>query len=75
MLPKQLRSYRRIYAAFFFGLFVLLLFLTDYGRMKGFETSLLLELDPLTAIAAFLTSSFLRGPIGRVRRRFTKPSP
>ena len=56
MLPKKLRTYRRIYAAFFFGLFVLLLFLTDFGRIKGFETSLLLELDPLTAIAAFLTS-------------------
>ncbi len=56
ILPKKLRSYRRIYAGFFFALFLLLLYLTDFSRMKGFETALLLELDPLTAIAAFLTS-------------------
>ena len=51
ILPKKLRSYRRIYAGFFFALFLLLLYLTDFSRMKGFETALLLELDPLTAIA------------------------
>lgn len=62
MLPRKPRTYRRLYAAFFFGLFLLLLYLTDYGRIKGFETALLLELDPLTALAAFLTSgTFYRG--------------
>ncbi len=56
MLPKKLRTLRRIHAAFFLGLFLVLLFVTDFGRLKGYETSFLLELDPLTAIAAFLTS-------------------
>ncbi|MBF0257107.1 MAG: 4Fe-4S binding protein, partial [Gammaproteobacteria bacterium] len=56
MLPKKLRSYRRLYAGFFFALFIGLLFVTDYSRMQGYPTKLLLELDPLTAIAAFLTS-------------------
>ncbi len=61
-LPHSLRSYRRIYAIFFFGLFLWLLYVTDFGRMKGYQTSLLLELDPLTAIAAFLTSgTFYKG--------------
>jgi len=56
MLPRSLQSLRRIYAVFFFGLFVVLLLLTDFEDLKGFQTSLLLELDPLTALAAFLTS-------------------
>jgi ferredoxin len=51
-----LRNIRRIYAAFFMVLFVLLLWLTSFGRMKGYETPLFLELDPFTAIASFLTS-------------------
>ncbi|KPK45567.1 MAG: hypothetical protein AMK74_03000, partial [Nitrospira bacterium SM23_35] len=51
-----LRNIRRIYAAFFLVLFVLLLWLTSFGRMKGYETPLFLELDPLNALAAFLTS-------------------
>ena len=59
MLPKKLRTYRRIYATFFFALFVGLLFLTDYGRMQGYATSLILEIDPLTALATFLTSGTL----------------
>ena len=62
MLPKKLRTYRQIWAVFFFALFLLLLFLTDFGRLKGYQTSLLLELDPLTALAAFLTSgTFYKG--------------
>ena len=51
-----LRNIRRIYAAFFMVLFMLLLWLTSFGRMKGYETPLFLELDPLTALASFLTS-------------------
>ena len=62
LLPKKLRTLRRIWALFFLGLFVLLLLLTDYAGLKGYETSLLLELDPLTAIAGFLTSgTFYKG--------------
>ena len=51
-----LQNIRRIYSVFFFTLFVWLLFITDYRNMKGYEVSLFLELDPLTAIASFLTS-------------------
>jgi hypothetical protein len=56
MIPKKRRTIRQIYAVFFFALFVALLLLSDYTHRKGFETSLFLELDPLTALAAFLTS-------------------
>lgn len=52
----SLRNVRRIYAASFGSLFVLLLFLTSFTRMKGYELSLFLELDPLVAIASFFTS-------------------
>jgi len=51
-----LRNIRRIYAVFFLVLFVLLMWLTSFRRMKGYETPLFLELDPLTSITAFLTS-------------------
>ena len=62
MIPKKLRTIRQIYAAFFFALFVALLLITNYADLKGFETSLFLELDPLTALAAFLTSgTFYKG--------------
>jgi polyferredoxin len=62
MIPKKLRTIRQIYAAFFFVLFLMLLLLTNYADIKGFETSLFLELDPLTALAAFLTSgTFYKG--------------
>ncbi|MCP4040749.1 MAG: 4Fe-4S binding protein [Gammaproteobacteria bacterium] len=56
MLPKKLRTIRRIYAVFFLALFLFFLWVTDYGRMKGYETSLFLELDPLVAIAGFFSS-------------------
>jgi MauM/NapG family ferredoxin protein len=62
MFPQKFRTYRRIYAAFFLGLFLFLLFHTDYGRMEGYATSLFLELDPLTALAAFLAGgTFYKG--------------
>ncbi|MEA3278303.1 MAG: 4Fe-4S binding protein [Pseudomonadota bacterium] len=62
MIPKRLRTIRQIYAAFFVALFLGLLLLTNYADLKGFETSLFLELDPLTALAAFLTSgTFYKG--------------
>lgn len=51
-----LKNIRRIYAVFFMLLFVVLIWLTGFGRMKGYETPLFIELDPLAAIASFLTS-------------------
>jgi len=51
-----LRNVRRIYAVFFMLLFIVFLWLTSFKRMKGYETGLFLELDPLAAIASFLTS-------------------
>lgn len=55
----SLRSIRRLWSIFFMALFVTLLIITDYRWLKGYATSLFLELDPLTAIAAFLTSGTL----------------
>jgi ferredoxin len=52
----SLRNVRRIYAGFFLGLFIVLLWLTSFKLLKGYETPLFLELDPLAAIASFLTS-------------------
>ena len=51
-----LQNIRRIYSVFFFVLFVILLGITDFRNMKGYEVSLFLELDPLVAISSFLTS-------------------
>jgi hypothetical protein len=42
-----LRNIRRAYAVFFMVLFVVLLWLTSFRRLKGYETPLFLELDPL----------------------------
>jgi len=47
---------RRVYSVFFFLLFVLLVGITDFRNMKGYEVSLFLELDPLIGVATFLTS-------------------
>ncbi len=51
-----LQNVRRIYSVFFFLLFVLLVVITDFRNMKGYEVSLFLELDPLVAISSFLSS-------------------
>jgi len=51
-----LRNIRRIYAVFFLALFIVLLWLTSFKHIKGYETPFFLELDPLVAIASFLTS-------------------
>jgi MauM/NapG family ferredoxin protein len=51
-----LQNIRRIYSVFFFVLFVLLVAITDFRNMKGYEVSLFIELDPLVAFASFLTS-------------------
>jgi polyferredoxin len=54
-----LRAIRRIYAIFFFALFVFFLFVADFRHLKGYEISLFLEINPLTAIAGLLTSGTL----------------
>ncbi|UCE79148.1 MAG: 4Fe-4S binding protein [Nitrospiraceae bacterium] len=51
-----LQNIRRVYAVFFFCLFLLLINITDFRNMKGYEISLFLEIDPLISIATFLTS-------------------
>ncbi|MCK5505341.1 MAG: 4Fe-4S binding protein, partial [Thermodesulfovibrionia bacterium] len=51
-----LQNIRRIYSVFFFILFLILIGITDFRNMKGYEVSLFLELDPLVSFAAFLTS-------------------
>ncbi len=51
-----LQNIRRIYSVFFVLLFVILVGITDFRNMKGYEVSLFLELDPLIAITTFLTS-------------------
>ena len=50
------QNIRRIYSVFFFILFIVLLLLADFHKMKGYEVSLFLKMDPLAAISTFLTS-------------------
>jgi polyferredoxin len=54
-----LRTIRRIFAGFFFLLFLFLLVVCDSRRLAGWDVALLLELDPLTAVASLLTSGTL----------------
>jgi MauM/NapG family ferredoxin protein len=62
MIPKKLRTLRQIYAVFFFALFIVLLLVMDYAQLKGFQASLFLEMDPLTALAGWLSSgTFYKG--------------
>ncbi len=62
ILPKKLRSIRQIWAGFFMALFVFLLLLMDYTGLKGFQASIFLEMDPLTALTGFLSSgTFYQG--------------
>ena len=51
-----LRTIRRIYAVFFLSLFISLIWVTSFRHLKGYDAALFLELDPLAAIASFLTS-------------------
>ncbi len=50
------KNIRRIYSIFFFSLFVILLLIADFHRMKEYEVSLFLKMDPLAAVSTFLTS-------------------
>ncbi|MBF0135441.1 MAG: 4Fe-4S binding protein [Magnetococcales bacterium] len=54
-----MRALRRYHAVFFLGLFLFFLVVNDFRHMRGYETSLFLELDPLTALGGFLTSHTL----------------
>ncbi len=51
-----LRDIRRVYSVFFFVLFLVLVGITDFRNIKGYEVALFLELDPLVAVTSFLTS-------------------
>lgn len=51
----SLRNIRRVYSVFFFALFVVLLLITDFRNMKGYEVSLFTEIDPLVSVSTFLT--------------------
>ncbi|MBF0540293.1 MAG: 4Fe-4S binding protein [Nitrospirae bacterium] len=51
-----LRTIRRVYSIFFFALFIILLLTADFSRLKGYEVSFFLDIDPLASISAFLTS-------------------
>jgi polyferredoxin len=51
-----LQNIRRIYSIFFFLLFLLLVGITDFRNMRGYEVSLFIELDPLISLTSFLTS-------------------
>ncbi|HID06043.1 MAG TPA: 4Fe-4S binding protein, partial [Armatimonadetes bacterium] len=44
---------------FFFCLFMFLVFVTTFGRMKGYPVSLFLQIDPLIAIASAISSHAL----------------
>jgi polyferredoxin len=58
MLNKflTLTNIRRIWSVFFFLLFLILIAITDFRNMKGYEVSFFLELDPLVSFLGFLTS-------------------
>jgi polyferredoxin len=58
MITKKLtlQNIRRIYSVFFFVLFLVLIGITDFRNMKGYEISLFLEIDPLVSFSTFLTN-------------------
>lgn len=51
-----LQNIRRIYSVFFFLLFLVLVRITDFQNIRGYEVSLFLELDPLVSLTTFLSS-------------------
>ncbi|MBF0329995.1 MAG: 4Fe-4S binding protein [Nitrospirae bacterium] len=52
----SLKNIRLLYAAFFLVLFIVLVGITSFRSMKGYQVALFLELDPLVALSSFLTS-------------------
>ncbi|MBW2732142.1 MAG: 4Fe-4S binding protein [Deltaproteobacteria bacterium] len=55
----RITHWRVISQAFFFGLFIFLLWTTWFSRLGGYPVSLFLELDPLVAIATALSTHTL----------------
>ncbi len=51
-----LQNIRRINGVFFFLLFFLLVGITDFRNMRGYEVSFFLEIDPFVSLTSFLTS-------------------
>ncbi|MBF0186484.1 MAG: 4Fe-4S binding protein [Magnetococcales bacterium] len=58
MIP-DLRAIRRLYAIFFFALFLFFLTMMNGEDLQGYETDWLLALDPLTGLSVILTSGML----------------
>jgi polyferredoxin len=52
----RITNWRIVTQAFFFGLFVFLLWVTWFSRLKGYPASLFLELDPLVTFATALST-------------------
>ena len=52
----SLSNIRRLYGAFFFVLFIVLVAITDFRHMKGYEINLFLKIDPLIALSTLLSS-------------------
>ncbi|HIE51868.1 MAG TPA: 4Fe-4S dicluster domain-containing protein [Armatimonadetes bacterium] len=50
---------RVAFQAFFLGLFLFFLFVTQFGYLKGYPVSLFLEMDPLVAVATTITTRAL----------------
>ena len=57
----KLTRIRTVSQVFFLGLFLLLLFMTDFERMGGYPVNLFLMLDPLIAVAIGLATGALYG--------------
>ena len=55
------RHVRIAYQVFFLGLFLVLLWLAAYGRIRGFPVKLFLDADPLLALTVFLGSGVVYG--------------
>ncbi|MBF0176519.1 MAG: 4Fe-4S binding protein [Magnetococcales bacterium] len=54
-----MRALRRYHATFFLGMFLFFLLVSDFRHLRGYDVSLFLELDPLTALGGLLTSHTL----------------
>ena len=52
----RITNVRVISQAFFFGLFVFLLWVTWFSRLGGYPVSLFLEMDPLVGFATALST-------------------
>ncbi len=52
----RITNWRVVTQAFFFGLFVFLLWCTWFSRLKGYPVSLFLEIDPLVTFATALST-------------------